>query len=237
MNRVSLRQPCLAVLLAGLLPLTPLFGDPQAAPPAASPQAGTPQAAPPQAPTAAPTAAPLPVVQGLKVLILAGNNEANDLSTKIMAPLVVQVIDQNDRPVEGAEVIFRFPISGPSAIFTGGKTSQTVRTNGGGQAAAMNWFANDQTGRFDVHISASYGNQVGETTLQMINAAKVERVRSVAKKNQSWFAPTWVKIAVIAAGAGIVAGVVLGTRGGKSSTSTTPTITITPGSPTIGGPH
>jgi len=217
------------VLLAGLLSLTPLFGDPQAAPPAGAPQAPA---------AAAPAPAPLPVVQGLKILVLAGKDEANDLSTKIMAPVVVQVIDQNDRPVEGAEVIFRFPISGPSAVFSGGKTSQTVRTNGGGQAAAMNWFANDQTGRFDVHISANYGNQVGETTFQMINAAKVERTRSVAKKNPSWFAPKWVKIAVVAAGAGIVAGVILGTRGGKSSSAaTTPTITITPGSPTIGGPH
>jgi hypothetical protein len=178
-------------------------------------------------------------VQGLKVIVLAGKDEANDLSTKVMAPVVVQVLDQNDRPVEGAEVVFRFPISGPSAIFPGGKTSVTVRTNGSGQAAAMNWFANAQTGRFDVHVSVSYGNQVGETTFQMINAAKVEHAQLGTKKpKRGWFEPTWVKIAVIGGTAAVIAGVVLATRGGGSSTpAKPPTITITPGSPTIGGPH
>ncbi len=53
--------------------------------------------------------------------VLAGNGEMNDLERRVMAPLVVQVLDQNDRPMEGAEVVFRFPISGPGATFTGWK--------------------------------------------------------------------------------------------------------------------
>ncbi len=53
-----------------------------------------------------------------------------------MAPLVVQIVDQNERPMEGADVVFRFPLNGPSATFAGGKSSVAVRTNGTGQAAA-----------------------------------------------------------------------------------------------------
>src|SRR5437764_13989321 len=67
-----------------------------------------------QAPPAQP-AKPAPTVQSLRVIPLAGNGEVNDLDGKVMAPLVVNVLDINGRPVEGAEVVFRFPISGPSA--------------------------------------------------------------------------------------------------------------------------
>jgi hypothetical protein len=163
----------------------------------------------------------------------------NDLERKIMAPLVVSISDQNDRPVEGAEVVFRFPLNGPSALFPGGKSSQTVRTNGQGQAAAMNWMANDQVGRFEVHVSASYANQVGETTFSMSNVAKVLQKRGKNEKHGGWFSPTWVKIAVIGGAAALAVGIVLATRGGghTSTTTTTPTVTITHGSPTVGGPQ
>jgi len=179
-------------------------------------------------------------VEGLKVIPLAGKNEVNDIERKVMAPLVVQVVDQNDRPVESAEVVFRFPLQGPSAMFPGGRTSLTVRTNGQGQAAAMNWMANDQVGRFEVHVNASYGNQVGSVTFSMSNATKVVQsktsVNGVSEK-RSWFAPTWVKIAVIGGAVAVAAGIVLATRGGSKSGSNAPTVTISPGSPSVGGPH
>ncbi|MGD0435982.1 MAG: hypothetical protein ABSB86_05925, partial [Bryobacteraceae bacterium] len=131
----SLRiERCLAQVLAFLMVLTPVLAD-QQAPPLPAPTPATPQT--PSTPPAQPPApAPLPVVQGLKIITLAGKDEMNDLERKIMAPLVVSISDQNDRPVEGAEVVFRFPLNGPSALFPGGKSSQTVRTNGQGQAAA-----------------------------------------------------------------------------------------------------
>ncbi len=174
--------------------------------------------------------------------MLAGREEVNDIQRKVMAPLVVEILDQNDRPVEGAEVIFRFPLEGPSAIFAGGRTSLSVRTNGQGEAAATNWMANSQTGRFQVHVNASYGNQVGQTTFSMSNATKVNRSNASVlgpggEKHGGWFSPTWVKIAVAAGGAALVAGIILATRGGGSSKSSGATVTISPGAPSIGGPH
>jgi hypothetical protein len=244
-------QRCVAQLLAFLMVLAPVFADPQAppvptqAPPAQAPanppapatsvaQPAAPQPAAPVAPAPPPT--PLPVVQGLKVIPLAGKDEMNDLGRRLMAPLVVEVLDQNDRPLEGAEVVFRFPLSGPGAEFSAGKTSQTARTNGQGQVAALNWMANDQVGRFEVHVSASYGNQVGETTFSMSNVAKVDPKRAKGEK-RGWFSPTWVKIAVIGGAAAIAVGVILATRGGGHSGSGNPTVTVTPGSPTVGGPQ
>ena len=71
---------------------------------------------------------------GSEIVTLAGKGEMNDLERHVMAPLVIEVLDQNERPVEGAEVVFRFPINGPGAVFPGGKTSQTARTNGQGSS-------------------------------------------------------------------------------------------------------
>jgi hypothetical protein len=232
-NRRLSMQRCLARLLAFLLVVVPLIADPQApvAPPAAPASPQTPAPAP--APTAAP--APLPVIQGLKVIPLAGKGEMNDLERKIMAPVVVEVLDQNDRPLEGAEVVFRFPISGPTAVFAGGKSSQTLRTNSQGQAAAVNWMANDQVGRFDVHVAASYGNQVGEVTFSMGNAQRV--TQKDGREKRGWFSPLWVKVAVIGGGAALAVGIILLTRGGSHSTSSGSTVTITPGSPSVGGPQ
>jgi hypothetical protein len=233
----------LASILALVLTITPIFAGEQPSPaPQPPPAAQTAAPAPQTAPASQPIQpmAPLPVSRSLKVVPLAGNGEVNDLERRIMAPLVVQVLDRNDRPAEGAEVVFRFPLNGPGAVFPGGKNSQTVRTNGTGQAAALNWVANNEVGTFEVHISATYGNQIGETTIKMSNATRVadEDIRK-ARKHGSWWSPTWVKLAVIGGGAAAVAGIILATRGGGGATPApaSPTITITPGTPSVGGPR
>jgi hypothetical protein len=231
-------------MLAILLFLTPVYGDEQAP---AAPQPPTQPAqttpAPPQTPPANPAPAtpqaipmaPLPTIKGLKILVLAGNHAMNDLERKVMAPLVVQVLDVNDRPMQGAEVVFRFPLNGPGATFPGAKNSQIVRTNGTGEAAALNWMANGEVGSFDVHVTATYGNQTGETTVQMSNVTRVvDQARIGHKQASHWYSSKWVKIALIAGAAGAVVGIVLATRGGGSTTSATHTITITPGLPSVG---
>jgi len=239
-KKLNQRTHILSPLLSIALVLTPVLADPAAA----QQQPGTP-AAPPAAQAPAAPLAPA-TVEGLKVTPLAGRDEVNDIERKVMAPLVVQVTDQNDRPVEGAEVVFRFPLQGPSATFAGGRTSQTTRTNGQGQAAAMNWMANTQTGHFEVHVSASYANLVGQVTFTMANATKVvvhPGATTVGaapeKEKKSWFSPAWVKVAIIAGGAAAVAGIVLATHGGSGSSPapTPPTVTISPGTPSVGGPH
>ena len=236
-----LRRRWLPRALAAFLVVTQIRAAEQAAappqPPAPAPQAGTPPAAPsPTAPEPIPTSQ-LPVEQSLKILVLAGNGEMNDMERRVMAPLVVQVLDRNERALEGAEVVFRFPITGPGAAFPGGKSSLTVRTNGVGQAPAVNWMANGQAGTFQVHVNASYGNQVGETTVSMTNVTRiVDGGTSVAsQKKESLWSHRWFKIAVIGGVAVAVGlGVYFGTRGGGKSSGST--VGISTGPPTVTNP-
>lgn len=230
--RRRLRRRWLPQALAVLLAVTQIQAAEQAAVPPQPPAATSPAASNP-APAQPPAA--VPVEQNLKILVLAGQGEQNDLERRVMAPLVVQVEDQNDRAMEGADVIFRFPITGPSATFPGGKSFVTVRTNTTGQAAAVNWMANGQVGTFQIHVNASYGNQVGETTVSMSNVPRVI-VEAKKSKTKSWWSHRWVKIAVIGgAAAAIGIGVFLATRGGSKSSGST--VTISPGSPGVGAPH
>jgi hypothetical protein len=225
---------CLSIVLAGLLAITQAQAAEQAAiPTQAAPADPGAQNIPPAGPAQPPV--PLPVEDSLHIRVLAGSDEQNDLERRLMAPLVVQVTDRDERPMEGAEVVFRFPINGPGASFPGGRSSVTVRTNTNGQAAALNWMANGQVGRFQVHVNASYGNQVGETTLSMVNATHVV-VAAPKSKAAGWWSHRWVKVAVIGGGAAVVAiAVILATRGGGSKSSGGG-VTISPGSPTVGAP-
>jgi hypothetical protein len=234
-------QRWLPQLLAAILIVTPLYADEQApAAPQSPPVATQPAPAQPQSPPASTPAkpiAPLPVIKNLKILVLAGNGEMNDLERRVMAPLVIQILDQNDRPVEGAEVVFRFPLNGPGAAFQSGKTSQTVRSNGTGEAAAVNWMANNEVGTFEIHVTATYGNEVGETTIKMSNVTRIVESAKKGAKQAHWYSPTWVKVALIGGAAGAVVGIILATRGGgHSSTGGTVPITVTPGPPTVGQP-
>src|ERR1700722_2754304 len=178
-----------------------------------------------------PVAEPLPAVESLKVIPLSGHRGMNDLERRVMAPLVVQVLDQNSRPVEGAQVVFRFPLRGPGAEFPNQQPAQTVRSYADGQAAAVGWMARG-TGSFQVHIAVSRGNELGEATITMTNVTRF--VGDGTQKHKTWWSNKWAKVAVIAGAAGVAVAVILLTRGGGSSAST---VTASPGSPTIGAPQ
>jgi hypothetical protein len=167
--------------------------------------------------------------QALKVVVLAGENEMNDLGNGVMAPLVVQVLDQNDQPVEGAEVIFRFPLDGPSARFANDQTAQTTRSNATGQARAAGWTANNQVGAFRVQVTALRGGEQGQASVAMNNVTRIADVEPVRQRR--WWTSKWAIVAYIAGAAALGTGIVLATR------SNPPTITATPGTPTIGGPQ
>lgn len=181
-----------------------------------------------QAAAQQPATGSLPAVESLRIVPLAGDHAMNDLQRRVMAPLVVQVLDQNSRPVEGAQVVFRFPLQGATAEFLNKQPSQSVRTNADGQASATGWMARG-TGTFEIHVTASRGNELGETTISMTNVTRI--VGDGREKEKHWWSSKWAKIGIIAGAAGVTAAIVLLTRG-KSTT-----ITASPGSPTIGGPQ
>ncbi len=126
----SPRNRALAVYVC--LGLTARLGWAQAPAPQAAP---APQTAP--APAGLPPPAPVQtmpnVIQpGIRILVLQGQRSINNVPNGMVTVPVVEIRDENDRPVEGAKVVFTLPAEG-GAFEKGGATAEIV-TNYQGQA-------------------------------------------------------------------------------------------------------
>jgi hypothetical protein len=182
-----------------------------------------------------PNLAPAGTVTGtgeLKILVLEGQDGVNNIHTPMAINLVVQVEDENDRPVEGATVSFQLPLMGPSGGFEGGVRNKDAVTNAEGQAT-VSYTPNMEPGRFTIQVKAMQGGRTGMTTIKQQNSNTGE-----GGQTKSWFSrhkKIVIAAAVIAVGVGLGVGL---TRGGsKSGSSGGSGITITPGVPTVGAPQ
>lgn len=177
----------------------------------------------PQAPVIA-----VPTVENLKILVLEGQHSVNNTTRHIGIQPVVEVRDENDRPVEGATVIFRLPPSGPGGSFPGNSLTMTVRTNAQGQAGASGFVPNDQQGRFDLHVTASLQNGIGEATISQTNSLSSLSLLPPVKAKTPIFRNKYL---YIGAGAAIGVGIALALTLGHSNS--TKQVTIAPGAVTI----
>ena len=190
---------------------------------------------------------PAPANQGLKIVVLSGEDGVNIVKKKSAVRPVVEVRDKNDLPVAGASVIFLLPTSGPSATFLHGAKTLTVLTDSTGRAtvSAMKPVGN---GAFKVGVNASFHGQTATASISQTNYATVAAA-SAAGEGAGAAAGTTAAGLSAGAIAGIVGGIaaaaavgiVAGTRGGGSktnspATTTTPQGTIGLGTGTVFGP-
>jgi hypothetical protein len=175
---------------------------------------------------------PLPPAETLKIFVLEGQGAINNIRTRTFVPPIVEVRDINDRPVEGASVLFELPQAGPGGIFPGQQRSLTVKSNAQGQAVATGFQANDQPGRFNIKVTATYRNQAGRATIAQTNSERMFAVEEKPRTGWSW--KRWLIIGGLAGGA--TAGIMLATGNGGSA-ATPGQITLIPGTVSIGGPR
>jgi hypothetical protein len=173
--------------------------------------------------------------ESLQVFILEGNGATNTLVQPMPSMVVVEVRDENSRPVEGAEVVFELPATGPGGRFSEDQSIRMARTNSQGQAG-VTFVPNSVMGRFNIKVSATLGNRSGQAVISQSNALRPASSSS-AEKRRAGRLLNW-KVLLIAGGVVGVVAVVLATRGGSSSATAAPppTITLTPGTPTFGTP-
>jgi len=166
----------------------------------------------------------------LKILVLEGEGVVHDLHMVMATDLVVEVRDQNDRPVEGATVSFQAPLQGASGSFDGGVRNKDALTNVQGQASAT-FTPNMEVGRLTIQVKATIGGLTGMAEIMERNVTAAEQGK------KSWFGrhKTLVIITAVAA-VGAVLAIVLTESGSSSTTTSGTTITITPGVPNVGAP-
>jgi hypothetical protein len=163
----------------------------------------------------------------LNIVIVEGEGAINNVKQRVNREQIVQVEDENHKPIAGAAVVFFLPNQGPGGTFLNGSSSLTTTTDQSGRAVSRGIRYNNQAGMMQIRVSASYGGLTATSVITQTN------VLGAAAVGLGLTAKILIGLAV--AGGAAAAGVVIANRGG-SSTTTTPTTTISAGQPTVGAP-
>ncbi len=173
-------------------------------------------------------------IQKLNIEIVEGEGAVNNIRQRIAREPMVQVTDENRKPVAGAAVVFLLPNQGAGASFLNGAKTLTTLTDQNGNAVARGIQANRVAGRYQVNVTASKDGQTVSTTINMTNAA----VAGAAAAGLS------LKLLLIlgAVGGAVAAGTVAATSGGGNGNggggaTPRPPTTVTPGTPGVGVPR
>ncbi len=175
----------------------------------------------------------------LQIEIVEGEGAINNVRERTAREPIVQVTDENDRPVAGATVYFFLPDSGPTATFPDGSNSLRVVTNNQGRAVARGLRANAETGKYQMRVEASYGDLTASTTVNQANAVLTA---GAAGGGISGKALAILAIVGGAAAAGVAVAASGGNGNGGGGVTPTPPppaptpTTVTPGAPSVGAP-
>jgi hypothetical protein len=162
----------------------------------------------------------------LRITAIEGDGAFNDMRRGVGQPPAVRVVDENNAPVQDAEVTFTFPMIGAGVALPGGRTTFTAQTNNDGVARSAAYKPNLEEGRFNIRVTAQYRGKTGALTLTQSNTSAGGSSVSQSKSKSKMI---WVLIAGGAAGAAALL------SRGSSSTPPTPATTISFGGITVGG--
>lgn len=165
---------------------------------------------------------------GLVISILQGEGALNDIRQRTAREPIVQVQDENHKPVAGAAVLFLLPDSGPSGTFINGTQVFSTVTDSAGRAAAQAFRPNGNAGSLNIRVRVTWHGTTAETTIHQRN---VSNEASPSETEHAAHALSLKSLLIIlgsAAAAGTVAGI-LATRGSSATT-------ITAGAPAVGAP-
>jgi hypothetical protein len=185
----------------------------------------------PVAPLAAQDTAPK-----LFLVIVEGDGAINNIRQRTAREPIVQVEDENHRPVAGAIVVFTLPSRGAGGVFPNGATTLTTTTDAKGQAMARGLRPNNVQGNYEIRVNASSNGRTASISIAQTNAAVAGAAGAAAGAGIS---AKLIAIIAIAAGAAAGGGYYAATHGGNGGAATPApsAIIITPGTGTVGPPR
>jgi hypothetical protein len=169
--------------------------------------------------------------KSLLITIIEGEGASNDIRTRTAREPIVQVDDENHKPVAGALVLFSLDKTGSSYANFGGASSLSVHTDAAGRAVASGFRITQQKGSYRISVHVTLGGLVADAVINESNVAE-------AAPGATTTAPAVVggvshkKLIWIVGGAlagGAVAGILIATQGSSPTTVST-------GSGSVGAP-
>lgn len=172
---------------------------------------------------------------GLKIVVIEGEGAKNSIRKKTATAPLVEVRDEQDKPVAGAEVEFQLPMAGPGGTFNGWLRLQKAKTDAQGRAAASGYTPNEEEGRFNIKVTAATQGAEGTAVIAQAN---VWNGTGEAKSTSSSKKTLWVVLGVAAAAA-VGGGIYAATSGSDDTATVTPAnpVRITVGPISVGGPR
>ena len=167
----------------------------------------------------------------LFITLIDGEGALNDIRTRTAREPIVEVDDENHRPVAGALVLFALDNGGngsPFASFAGAQ-SLSVTTDAAGRAVGQGFAITRRKGQYKINVHASKGPAVADTVITMENVltAGSGSSGSIPAAIVSHQKLEWILGGVAVAGAAIAIAIVE-TRGSSPITATTGTGTVGP---------
>ena len=166
----------------------------------------------------------------LNIVIVEGEGAVNNIRQRVAREPIVQVEDENHKPIGGVIITFSLANRGAGGVFADGSHSLTVTTDNAGRAVARGIKPNNVNGKFEIRVNASHNGQTARATITQTNQIAPAPVMSAKT------------ITLLAIAAAVAAGIAVGvTRGGNNPTAppaavAAPPTIITPGTPSVGGP-
>ncbi len=175
-----------------------------------------------------------PPPAALKIVILEGEGVSNNIKERTAHEPIIQVEDENHKPVAGAVVLFSIDSQGghAGASFLHGAKTFTAQTDANGRVVAQGFHPNTHTGQFHINVTARKGNQSTTATIAQTNIAVAGAAGATSAGMAGFFATHVVLVSLVAAGA-VVGGVV----GGAIVTNNNTRTIITTGPGTVGAPQ
>jgi len=176
---------------------------------------------------AMPTVAP---PSSLQIVILEGEGAINNIKERTAREPIVQVQDENHKPLAGAAVLFAIHggTAGAGGAFAGGATSLTVVTDVNGVARAAGLLPNQIQGSWQIQVTASAGKVSTTTVIHQSNLSGSPQ--SPGNKPPTHLLPKPVTIVGGILVAGLIIGLVVANSNNNNGT------TITTGTGTVGAP-
>ena len=172
----------------------------------------------------------------LNIVIVEGDGAINNVRQRTAREPIVEVQDENHKPVAGAAVVSALSDQGAGGSFAGGSHSLTVVTDSQGRAVAHGFHPNNIQGQYQIHVTASQAGQTAVATISGTNAAAAGvAVGAVA----AGISAKLIAVVVVAAAAAAAGGAYYASHngGGGSSAAAVAPIGITAGAGTVGPPR
>ena len=168
-------------------------------------------------------AKPTETTPKLNIIVISGDGAINNIKSRTARETIVEVQDENHKPIAGAAVVFLLPDSGPGLVSSNGTRMISTMTDAKGRAVARGLKPNGQSGRFNLQVRANYQQSTGQLVIAQSNIIAAGAAIS------------GLTVALIAVGAAVAAGTAVALT--RNNDPAKASVGVSAGTPAAGAPR